>query len=80
MRSIHLLKSLDVTLRMHLQLLLGMATERVTRHRTGAELLGTGTVRDRFRTGPNRGIVKPPEKKLLEPDLRTAGLNRNRPG
>ena len=73
MRSIHLLKSLDVTLRMHLQLLLGMATERVTRHRTGAELLGTGTVRDRFRTGPNRGIVKPPEKSCRNRE--TAGKN-----
>ena len=48
---------------------LGMATERVTRNRTGPEPLGTetgtGTVRDRFRTGPNRGTMKPPEKKVV---------------
>ena len=44
-----------------------MATERVTRNRTGSEPLenrpGTGTVRKRFRIGPNRGTMKPPEKK-----------------
>ena len=57
-----------------------MATEWVTQNRTGAEPLetGTGTIRDRFRTGPNRGTVKPPGKKVHEPDLRTVGWNRNR--
>ena len=66
-----------------LWLIVGMATGRVTRNRTGPEPLGTETVCDRFRTAPNCGTVKPPEKnlpepwnrrkKLLEPDLRTAG-------
>ena len=40
-------------------------TEWVTRNRTGPELLGTKTVRERFRTGPNRKTVKPPEKNCL---------------
>ena len=48
-------------------MLLRIATERVTRNRIAWNRPGTGTVRDRFRIGPNRKTVKQPKKKLPEP-------------
>ena len=50
-----------------------MATERVTRNRTGPEPLETVPESEPFATGSEPRNPETAGKKLLEPDLRTAG-------
>ena len=86
---IHRFKVLSI---FHDYMHLGMATERVTWNRTGAEPLETVPEPEPFATGSEPAWTakswnrrkksfrnrETAGKKLLDPDLRTAGRNRNR--